>query len=96
MLFEGSVSNFRRAILGPPEGAFGERDEDALVTLADVTWQRIDAFPQFQMPLLKVPWADLTINAGWRWTYYTAQQQPTRHAGRAGAAAPPPTTSGSP
>jgi hypothetical protein len=77
VLFEGSVGSFRRAILGPPDGAFGERDEDALVTLADVTWQRIDAFPQFQMPLLRVPWADLTVNAGWRWTYYTAQQQGT-------------------
>jgi hypothetical protein len=73
---EGSVSSFRRAILGPPEGTLGEKDEDDLLTLADIAWQRIDAFPQLQMPLLKVPWADLTVNAGWRWTYYTAQQLP--------------------
>ena len=76
LTFEGSVGSFRRSILGPLEGTFGERDEDDLLTLADVTWERIDAFPQLQMPLLNVPWADLTINAGWRGTYYTAQQLP--------------------
>jgi len=77
VLFEGSLSSFRRAILGPPQGTLGEKNEEDLLTLADVSWQRIDAFPQLQMPLLNVPWADLTINAGWRWTYYTAQQQGT-------------------
>ena len=77
VLFEGSLSSFRRTILGPPKGTLGEKNEEDLLTLADVSWQRIDAFPQLQMPLLNVPWADLTINAGWRWTYYTAQQQGT-------------------
>ncbi|MCU0255080.1 MAG: LPS assembly protein LptD [Acidobacteria bacterium] len=76
-LYEGSLSSFRRAILGPPSGVLGERDEDDLLTLADVNWLRADFFPQLQVPLLKVPWADLTVNAGWRWTYYTAQQQGT-------------------
>ncbi len=76
VLFEGSAGSFRRAILGPPEGTAGEKNEDDLLTLADVTWQRIDVFPQLQMPLLNVPWADLTINAGGRWTHYTAQQLP--------------------
>lgn len=84
VLFEGSASSFRRAILGPPPGTLGARDEDALLTLADVTWQRVDAFPQLQMPLLNVPWADLTVNAGWRWTHYTAQQQGTTRLDEAG------------
>lgn len=77
LAFEGSLSSIGRKILrSPEEDPFGTRDEESLVTASSVRYQRIDAFPQLQLPLLKVPWGDLTVNAGWRGTYYTAQQLP--------------------
>ncbi len=77
LALEGSVTSIGRKVLrSPPDDPFGTSDEEDLVTASSVRYQRIDAFPQLQLPLLKVPWGDLTVNAGWRGTYYTAQQLP--------------------
>ncbi len=74
--FEGSVVRFRKKILVPPEGRFGVGSEDDLVTDRDDAWTRLDFAPRLTVPLLKSPWADLSLRAGWRGTWYSARRDP--------------------
>ncbi|MBP7149211.1 MAG: LPS-assembly protein LptD, partial [Acidobacteria bacterium] len=91
--FESSISGFRKRILtGPDEKIDRDSDgtvdfvtrsavddEDELVSRVDNLWGRLDLAPRLQMPLLKSAWADVSVEAGWRGTLYSARpnQEPT-------------------
>jgi lipopolysaccharide assembly outer membrane protein LptD (OstA) len=74
--FESSASIFARRILRAPEGSIGVSSEEDLVTEVDDTWSRADVAPQVQWPVLKQPWGDLTLTAGWRGTYWSGSRDP--------------------
>lgn len=75
--FESSGSFFRRRILAAPEDRLGVPSEDELVSRVSSSWGRADLAPQLQAPVLKEPWGDLTLNAGWRGTYWTGSTDPS-------------------
>lgn len=75
--FESSLAGFGKDILGPPDDSpGGVGQEGDLVTRYRNRWGRIDLAPQLQMPLFKSAWADMTVFAGWRGTWYSGRPDP--------------------
>ncbi len=79
--FETSASGFRKRIFGPPDSQEPVTSEDDLVTVESDTWARFDFAPKVRIPLLKAPWGDFQINAGWRGTWYSHHKDLAQDAG---------------
>lgn len=74
--FESSLTQFQRQVLQPPDDRAWVTSEEDLVTAANERWRRFDLAPKFTAPLLKSPWADLSLDAGWRGTWYSGAPDP--------------------
>ncbi len=74
--FQSSVAAFGLDIRTPPDG-IGVPQESGLQQTTRDRWGRADVAPQLQLPLLQNAWGELTLNGGWRGTYYTGRRDTT-------------------
>ncbi len=72
--FQSSVAAFGLDIRRPPADSFGVSQESGLLQTTRDRWGRADLAPQLQLPLVQNAWGELTLNLGWRGTYYTGRR----------------------